>query len=53
MNGRSKLPVYFLLVFLAIGVILQLMSLVQSKRVYERLDGLVERFEAEPTKGIG
>jgi len=48
MNGRSKLPVYFLLVFLAIGVILQLMSLVQSKRVYDRLDSLVERFEGSP-----
>lgn len=43
MNGRSGLVTFFLFLFLLAIIVLQVLSMVQSDRLYERLNVLVER----------
>lgn len=42
MNGRSGVVTFFLFLFLAVMIVLQLLSMVQSDRLYERLNYLVD-----------
>ena len=46
MNGRSGLVTFFLFLFLAVMILLQVLSMVQSDRLYERLNSLVDRWES-------
>ncbi len=41
MNGRSWLVTFFLFLFLLVIVLLQVLSMVQSDRLYERFDGVL------------
>jgi hypothetical protein len=41
MNGRSGLVTFFLFLFLAVMILLQVLSMVQSDRLYERLNHLL------------
>ena len=43
MNGRSGLVTFFLFLFLLAIIVLQVLSMVQSDRLYERLNVLLER----------
>jgi len=43
MNGRSGLVTFFLFLFLIVMILLQVLSMVQSDRLYERLNLLLER----------
>jgi len=45
MNGRSGLVTLFLFLFLFVMIILQILSMVQSDRLYERLNLLIDRLE--------
>ncbi len=42
MNGRSGLVMFFLFLFLAVMILLQVLSMVQSDRLYERLNHLLD-----------
>ena len=42
MNGRSGLVTFFVFVFLMVMVILQILSMIQSDRLYGRLNRLLE-----------
>jgi len=42
MNGRSGLVTFFLFLFLIVMVILQILSMIQSDRLYGRLNRLLE-----------
>jgi len=46
MNGRSGLVTFFLFLFLALIIILQVLSMVQSDRLYERLNLLLDRLSS-------
>ncbi len=46
MNGRSGIFTFFLFLFLAFVVLLQILSMVQADRLYERLNFLLDRWEA-------
>jgi len=46
MNGRSGIFTFFLFLFLAFVVLLQVLSMVQADRLYERLNLLIDRWEA-------
>ena len=43
MNGRSGLLTFFLFLFLAVMIVLQILAMVQSDRLYERLNMLLDR----------
>ena len=43
MNGRSGLVTFFLFLLLLIMIVLQVLSVVQSDRLYERLNLLLDR----------
>lgn len=43
MNGRSGLVTFFLFLFLVVMIVLQVLSMVQSDRLYERLNLLLDR----------
>jgi len=43
MNGRSGLVTFFLFLFLGVMIVLQVLSMVQSDRLYERLNLLLDR----------
>jgi peptide/nickel transport system substrate-binding protein len=45
MNGRSGIFTFFLFLFLGIIILLQFLSMVQSDRLYERLNTLISRLE--------
>lgn len=45
MNGRSGIFTFFLFLFLAFVVLLQILSMVQADRMYERLNFLLDRWE--------
>ena len=45
MNGRSGLATFFLFMFLAVMILLQILSMIQSDRLYERLNVLLDRLE--------
>ncbi len=46
MNGRGGIVTFFLLLFLLIIILLQILSMVQSDRLYERLNYLLDRLES-------
>ncbi len=46
MNGRSGLFKFFLFLFLFVIILLQFLSMVQSDRLYKRLNVLVDRLES-------
>lgn len=46
MNGRSGIFTFFLFLFLVFVVLLQILSMVQADRLYERLNLLIDRWEA-------
>lgn len=46
MNGRSWLVTFFLFLFLVVMIVLQLLSMVQSDRLYERLNLLLDRLQS-------
>lgn len=46
MNGRSGLVTFFLFLFLVVMIVLQLLSMVQSDRLYERLNLLLDRLQS-------
>ncbi|MFZ0033829.1 MAG: ABC transporter substrate-binding protein [Sedimentisphaerales bacterium] len=53
MNGRSGLVTFFLFLFLLVMIILQVLSMIQSDRLYERLNFLLENIssrQAAPSK---
>jgi len=43
MNGRSGLLTFFIFLFLAVMIVLQILAMVQSDRLYERLNMLLDR----------
>ena len=45
MNGRSGLATFFLFMFLAVMILLQVLSMIQSDRLYERLNVLLDRLQ--------
>ena len=45
MNGRSGLFTFFLFLFLLVMILLQVLSMVQADRLYERLNLLIDRWE--------
>jgi peptide/nickel transport system substrate-binding protein len=47
MNGRSGLVTFFLFLFLLVMIILQVLSMVQSDRLYERLNLLLDRLASD------
>jgi peptide/nickel transport system substrate-binding protein len=49
MNGRSGLITFFLFLFLAVIIVLQVLSMIQSDRLYERLNVLLERVTSSGT----
>jgi peptide/nickel transport system substrate-binding protein len=49
MNGRSGLVTFFLFMFLAVMILLQMLSMIQSDRLYERLNVLLDRLETRTT----
>ncbi len=46
MNGRSGLVTFFLFLFLLLMILLQVLSMVQSDRLYERLNLLLDRLSS-------
>ena len=46
MNGRYGLVTFFLFLFLAVMILLQVLSMIQSDRLYERLNLLLERLSS-------
>ncbi len=46
MNGRSGVFKFFLFLFLGVIILLQVLSMIQADRLYERLNGLVDRLES-------
>jgi len=46
MNGRSGLFKFFLFLFLAIMILLQVLSMIQADRLYERLNLLIDRWQS-------
>ncbi len=46
MNGRGGIVTFFIFLFLSIIILLQILSMVQSDRLYERVNVLVERVES-------
>ncbi len=45
MKGRSGLVTFFLFIFLAVIMLLQFLSLIQTNRLYKHLDYLVHKWE--------
>ena len=48
MNGRSGIFKFFLFLFLGAMILLQVLSMLQADRLYERLNALVSRLESSP-----
>ena len=48
MNGRSGVFKFFLFLFLGVIITLQVLSILQADRVFERLNALVGRLESSP-----
>ena len=46
MNGRSGIFTFFLFLLLALIILLQILSMVQSDRLYERLNMLLDRLKS-------
>jgi peptide/nickel transport system substrate-binding protein len=46
MNGRSGIFKFFLFLFLGVIILLQFLSMIQSDRLYERLNTLINRLES-------
>jgi peptide/nickel transport system substrate-binding protein len=46
MNGRSGVFKFFLFLFLGVIILLQFLSMIQSDRLYERLNTLISRLES-------
>ena len=46
MNGRSGVFKFFLFLFLGVIILLQFLSMMQSDRLYERLNTLISRLES-------
>ena len=46
MNGRSGIFKFFLFLFLGVIILLQFLSMIQSDRLYERLNTLIGRLES-------
>ena len=46
MDGRSGLFTFFLFLFLAVMILLQILSMVQSDRLYERLNQLIDTLKS-------
>ncbi|MCF7955277.1 MAG: peptide-binding protein [Phycisphaerae bacterium] len=53
MNGRSPIVTFFLFVFLAALITLQFLSMIQSDRLYERLNDVVKAVEGGQFAGSG
>jgi len=53
MNGRSSIVTFFLFVFLAVLITLQFLSMIQSDRLYERLNDVVKAVEGGRFAGPG
>jgi len=52
MNGRGGVVTFFIFLFLSVVILLQILSMVQSDRLYEGLNRLDEIFEsAAPMRG--
>jgi len=49
MNGRSTLATFFLFIFLLIMIVLQVLSMVQADRLYERLNHLLDTLASNRT----
>jgi peptide/nickel transport system substrate-binding protein len=47
-NGRSGIFKFFLFLFLGVIILLQFLSMVQSDRLYERLNTIISRLESNP-----
>jgi hypothetical protein len=45
MSGRGGLATFFLFLFLSITILLQVLSIIQSDRLYERLNHLDQSLE--------
>ena len=52
MNGRSGVFKFFLFLFLALMILLQILSMVQADRLYERLNFLIDKWEIAETKNV-
>jgi peptide/nickel transport system substrate-binding protein len=48
MNGRSGVFKFFLFLLLSVIILLQFLSMLQSDRLYERLNTLIRRLESSP-----
>ena len=46
MNGRSGLATFFLFLFLLVMIVLQFLSMIQSDRLYERLNVILDRLSS-------
>ncbi len=53
MNGRSPIVTFFLFVFLIVLITLQFLSMIQSDRLYERLNDIVKVVESSRGSGFG
>jgi peptide/nickel transport system substrate-binding protein len=52
MNGRSGIFKFFLFLFLGVIILLQFLSMVQSDRLYERLNTLISRLEGHTSSPV-
>ncbi|MHC4212486.1 MAG: peptide-binding protein [Planctomycetota bacterium] len=52
MNGRSGWATFVLFILLAVMILLQILSMIQSDRLYERLNAILERATSAPATGI-
>ena len=52
MNGHSGLFKFFLFLFLACIILLQILSMVQADRLYEHLNHLIDRWEIAGAKSV-
>jgi peptide/nickel transport system substrate-binding protein len=52
MNGRSGIFKFFLLLFVAVILLLEYLSLIQGKRLNERLDEIVKRISSGELSGV-
>ena len=53
MNNRSGLVTFFLFLFLLVVVILQVLSMIQSERLYKRLNHVLDMQKSvQPVKGV-
>lgn len=52
MNGRSGLFTFFLFLLLACVILLQILSMIQADRLYERLNLLIDKWETAGAKSV-